>query len=64
MKTALVINNYLITIIFHNLFVLVFFSFVQPFVKTAYHSIVEPLLNLLRSLHLEVQYEGKCAFQI
>uniref|UniRef100_A0A8C2F650 Armadillo like helical domain containing 1 n=1 Tax=Cyprinus carpio TaxID=7962 RepID=A0A8C2F650_CYPCA len=32
---------------------------VQPIVKTAHHSIVEPLLNLLRSLHLEVQYEGK-----
>uniref|UniRef100_A0A8C1BXL9 Armadillo like helical domain containing 1 n=1 Tax=Cyprinus carpio carpio TaxID=630221 RepID=A0A8C1BXL9_CYPCA len=31
---------------------------VQPIVKTAHHSIVEPLLNLLRSLHLEVQYEA------
>ncbi|XP_067270144.1 armadillo-like helical domain containing protein 1 isoform X3 [Pseudorasbora parva] len=31
---------------------------VQPIIKTAQHSIVEPLLNLLRSLHLEVQYEA------
>ncbi|XP_067249707.1 armadillo-like helical domain containing protein 1 isoform X2 [Chanodichthys erythropterus] len=31
---------------------------VQPIIKTAHHSIVEPLLNLLRSLHLEVQYEA------
>lgn len=27
--------------------------------KTAHYSIVEPLLNTLRSLHLEVQHEGK-----
>lgn len=40
------------------------FVFVQPIIKTTHHSIVEPLLNLLRSLHLEVQYEGKCTFQI
>ncbi|XP_026881070.2 armadillo-like helical domain containing protein 1 isoform X2 [Electrophorus electricus] len=31
---------------------------VQVIVKTAHLSIVEPLLNLLRSLHLEVQYEA------
>ncbi|MGH0143482.1 UNVERIFIED_CONTAM: hypothetical protein FKN15_046210 [Acipenser sinensis] len=30
----------------------------QVIVKTAHPSIVEPLLNLLRSLHLEVQYEA------
>ncbi|XP_051965261.1 armadillo-like helical domain containing protein 1 [Xyrauchen texanus] len=30
---------------------------VHPIVKSAYHRIVEPLLNLLRSLHVEVQYE-------
>jgi len=40
------------------------YVFVQPVIKTAHHSIVEPLLNLLRSQHLEVQYEGKCTFQI
>ncbi|KAG7488819.1 hypothetical protein MATL_G00038590 [Megalops atlanticus] len=31
---------------------------VQEIVKTAHPSIVEPLLNLLRSSHLEVQYEA------
>ncbi|XP_076857400.1 uncharacterized protein LOC143511708 [Brachyhypopomus gauderio] len=31
---------------------------VQVVVKAAHPSIVEPLLNLLRSLHLEVQYEA------
>ncbi|XP_069050138.1 armadillo-like helical domain containing protein 1 isoform X2 [Lepisosteus oculatus] len=31
---------------------------VQEIVKVAHPSIVEPLLNLLRSLHLEVQYEA------
>ncbi|XP_056585602.1 armadillo-like helical domain containing protein 1 isoform X1 [Triplophysa dalaica] len=31
---------------------------VQPVVKTALHDIVEPLLFLLRSPHLEVQYEA------
>lgn len=31
---------------------------VQPIVKTANPSIVEPLLNLLKTLHLEVQYEA------
>ncbi|VDH94243.1 Hypothetical predicted protein, partial [Mytilus galloprovincialis] len=30
---------------------------VQPIVKSANPSIVEPLLNLLKTLHLEVQYE-------
>jgi len=30
----------------------------QPIVKSANPSIVEPLLNLLKTLHLEVQYEG------
>ncbi|TRZ02784.1 hypothetical protein DNTS_028825 [Danionella cerebrum] len=30
----------------------------QPLVKIANHTIVEPLLNLLRSAHLEVQYEA------
>ncbi|XP_063729195.1 armadillo-like helical domain containing protein 1 [Symsagittifera roscoffensis] len=32
--------------------------FMQPIVKTSHVSIVEPLLNLLRSLHLEVQFEA------
>ncbi|XP_063441619.1 armadillo-like helical domain containing protein 1 [Mytilus trossulus] len=31
---------------------------VQPIVKSANPSIVEPLLNLLKTLHLEVQYEA------
>ncbi|XP_033738661.1 armadillo-like helical domain containing protein 1 [Pecten maximus] len=31
---------------------------VQPIVQTANVSIVEPLLNLLKTLHLEVQFEG------
>ncbi|XP_030640240.1 armadillo-like helical domain containing protein 1 [Chanos chanos] len=31
---------------------------VQAIVKTTHPSIVDPLLNLLRSLHLEVQYEA------
>lgn len=31
---------------------------VQPLVEAAHPSIVEPLLGLLRTLHLEVQYEG------
>lgn len=31
---------------------------VQPIVKTTNPSLVEPLLNLLRTLHLEVQYEA------
>lgn len=31
---------------------------VQPIVQTANASIVEPLLNLLKTLHLEVQFEG------
>ncbi|KAM6963048.1 armadillo-like helical domain containing protein 1 [Aplochiton taeniatus] len=31
---------------------------VQAIVRTAHPSIVEPLLNMLRSLHLEVQYEA------
>jgi len=30
----------------------------QPIVKNANPSIVEPLLNLLKTLHLEVQFEG------
>ena len=30
----------------------------QPIVKNANASIVEPLLNLLKTLHLEVQFEG------
>lgn len=30
----------------------------QAIVKTANPSIVEPLLNLLKTLHLEVQFEG------
>ena len=30
----------------------------QPIVEQANPSIVEPLLNLLRTLHLEVQFEG------
>uniref|UniRef100_A0A665UQH9 Armadillo like helical domain containing 1 n=1 Tax=Echeneis naucrates TaxID=173247 RepID=A0A665UQH9_ECHNA len=32
---------------------------VQVIMKTAHHSIVEPLLNMLRSLHLGIQDEGK-----
>uniref|UniRef100_A0A3Q3KK75 Armadillo like helical domain containing 1 n=1 Tax=Mastacembelus armatus TaxID=205130 RepID=A0A3Q3KK75_9TELE len=32
---------------------------VQSKLKTAHHGIVEPLLKMLRSLHLEVQDEGK-----
>ncbi|KAJ8305782.1 hypothetical protein KUTeg_016327 [Tegillarca granosa] len=31
---------------------------VQPIVKAANPSIVEPLLNILKTLHLEVQFEG------
>ena len=31
----------------------------QPIVGHANPTIVEPLLNLLKTLHLEVQYEGK-----
>ena len=31
----------------------------QPIVKNANPSIVEPLLNLLKTLHLEVQFEGR-----
>ena len=34
------------------------FRFVQPIVETANPSLVEPLLNLLATVHLEVQYEG------
>ena len=33
-------------------------GFLQPIVGQANPSIVEPLLNLLRTLHLEVQFEG------
>ncbi|XP_072254314.1 armadillo-like helical domain containing protein 1, partial [Pyxicephalus adspersus] len=33
---------------------------VQGIVKTAHPSIVEPLLAVLQSMHLEVQNEGKC----
>lgn len=36
-----------------------FISLLQPIVKSANPSIVEPLLNLLKTLHLEVQYEGR-----
>lgn len=36
-----------------------YYSHQQSKLKTAHHSIVEPLLNVLRSLHLEVQDEGK-----
>ena len=32
----------------------------QPIVKNANPSIVEPLLVLLKTLHLEVQFEGEC----
>ncbi len=35
------------------------FTFFQPIVKAALPIIIEPLLNLLKTLHLEVQYEGK-----
>ena len=31
----------------------------QPIVKVANLSMVEPLLGLLKTLHLEVQYEGR-----
>lgn len=34
----------------------------QAVVKTADPAIVEPLLNALRSFHLEVQYEGESDF--
>ena len=35
-----------------------YFKLFQPIVKTALPILVDPLLNLLRTLHLEVQYEG------
>ena len=31
----------------------------QPIVKSANPNLVEPLLNLLKTLHLEVQFEGE-----
>lgn len=36
----------------------------QSKMKTAHESIVEPLLNVLRSLHLEVQDEGKMEIMV
>lgn len=32
--------------------------------KTAHESIVEPLLNVLKSLHLEVQDQGKMEIMV
>lgn len=32
--------------------------FVQPIVKNANQALVEPLLDVLKTQHLEVQYEG------
>lgn len=35
-----------------------YYFFLQPTIGTAHSGIVEPVLNLLKTLHLEVQYEG------